>query len=291
MTLSIFHQIPDLYNNSLNIFNQYTSKSRNHLYILANQSSINQFNNLTSSINVLSRGYQKDEVFPLYNKDFNRFTLEDEYQSIILKYPPIIVPFAEYQVPAGYDVVLYQKVGSVATNKPIIVVGNNENSKNGIIIGDGIWQWRLNEYALDRNTEAFDALMTKLVQYLSSKEDKRKFKVYPVSNEIFENEPAAFETEVYNDIYEKIYGQKIDLEIKDTEGKTSRYSYVNNKNNSRYEVGGLNPGVYKYKASTQLNGKTETVNGEFIIKELQLESINTTANHALAERIGQKYRR
>ncbi|HYG41075.1 MAG TPA: VWA domain-containing protein [Cytophagales bacterium] len=279
--LVIFHQIPDIYNNALSVFNQFKTKSKNHLYILANQSNLNQFNASTSSVDIHPHGIQKDEVFPVFNKNFNKFTLTEDHQNTILKYPPIIVPFGDFQVPADFEVFLYQKVGTVSTDKPLIAVGSTENSKSGVIIGNGIWEWRLHEYYLNNSTVVFDEVVTKLVQYLSSKEDKRKFRVYPINNEIYDNEPVVFETEVYNNIYEKIYGQKINLEITDESGRAFKYSYINSKNNSTYDVGGLNAGIYKYTASTQLDGKKESVSGQFIIKELQLESLNTTANHAV----------
>jgi hypothetical protein len=90
-----------------------------------------------------------------------------------------------------------------------------------------------------------------------------------------------FDAEVYNDLYEKIYGQKIDLKITGEDRKSSSYSFTNSENNSRFEVKGLQPGIYKYTATTVLSGVPHKSEGEFSVKELMLEAINTTADHQL----------
>jgi hypothetical protein len=268
------------------VYNEYRQKSKNHLFILASQSNFNLFNSLTESIDIYPRGSQKDEVFPNYNKSFSRFAIDENKLAVLSKMPPILVPFAEYQIPPTYEILLNQKVGNVETNKPLIALGTGQNDqKTGVIIGNGIWEWRIQEFAVNKNTELFDEILTKVVQYLSSKEDKRKFKVYPIANEIFENESITFETEVYNNLYEKTYGQKINLDITGEDGKRSSFNYINSQNSSRYEIGGLKPGVYTYSASTIIDGKKELSTGQFIIKELQLESLNITANHQLLKEL------
>ena len=49
--------------------------------------------------------------------------------------------------------------------------------------------------------------------------------------------------------------------------------------NSKFTVGQLSPGIYRYSASVELDGKVEAVNGELTVQELQLESIELTARH------------
>ena len=84
------------------------------------------------------------------------------------------------------------------------------------------------------------------MQYLSTKEDKRKFRLYPEKNEYFDTEPVIFEAEVYNNIYEPVYGFEINLEIKDESGTINQYSFINSESNSRLTIGQLSPGIYQY---------------------------------------------
>ena len=110
---------------------------------------------------------------------------------------------------------------------------------------------------------------------------KRKFKVYPINNEIYDTESVVFETEIYNNIYERVYDQEIDLTITGENNAQQKYSYNISPNNSRYIVTGLEQGIYKYSASTNIDGKKETSAGEFTVKALQIEDLNLTANHQL----------
>ena len=43
--------------------------------------------------------------------------------------------------------------------------------------------------------------------------------------------------------------------------------------------------MYQFSASTLLNGISETSSGEFSISELQIESLNLTANHSVLRKL------
>ncbi|TAG75708.1 MAG: hypothetical protein EAZ26_00210 [Runella slithyformis] len=109
--------------------------------------------------------------------------------------------------------------------------------------------------------------------------------MYPLQNEINVGERAAFETEIYNDIYEKTYGQSVRLEITDERGKMSAYTYTNTQENSRFERSGLAEGLYRYKATTSINGKIENAEGQFVVRDLQLEALNLTADFGMLRQL------
>ncbi|HEY8402653.1 MAG TPA: VWA domain-containing protein [Cytophagaceae bacterium] len=275
--LVIFHQLPDNYNTVKSTLDKYIGSSSAIWYILGNQSNLNYFNSINDLVTITSRG-QKDHVTPFYNGDFQKFKFESESQTAVNVSPPVTVPYGEFKFKKDGDVVLYQKVGSVVSGKPLLMVSADAGRKTAVLAGEGIWEWRMHEYRETQDTKNFDKLIGNLIQYLSSKEDKRKFRCYPVANEFFVGDQVLFEVETYNDIYEKIYGQKIDLKIKDEEGKTLTYSFVNSETHSMFEVKGLKEGIYKYTGSTVIGNKTEVVNGEFTVKELAIEALNTTAD-------------
>src|SRR5262249_28992161 len=146
--------------------------------------------------------------------------------------------------------------------------------KMAAFIGEGLWRWRLDEFATSEGTEIFDNTFSKLIQYLSTLEDKRKFRFFPVQNEFMDASPVVFEGQVYNDLFEKVYGNKINLTLYDDHGKTSTYSYTLSPGGERYRVGGLKEGAYRFVAATDVNAKRETVSGQFLVKEQNIESLN-----------------
>lgn len=283
--LVIFHQIPNIYRSGQELLSKF--QDRPQLFVLGAQSDLNAFNNVNSTLKVIGRSGRTDEVTPLFNPNFSKFTFSSEQQSKVNQLPPLSSPFGEYALSKGAEVLLRQKVGNVETSRPLIALNESAGQKTGIIAGEGIWQWRLEEYARNESHEAFDELISKVVQYLSTQEDKRRLRVYPVRNEFYDFERVVFEAEVYNKIYERIYGQKINLRLKDEKGKVRDYSFTTAKGNSRFEISGLPKGVYQYQASAKVDGKTEQVSGEFSIRDLQLEALNATANHQLLRQLAQ----
>ena len=197
------------------------------------------------------------------------------------------VPFGEYRLLPNTEIVLYQRVGTVQTQKPLLMVSNGAN-RSAMLLGEGLWAWRLEEYDLTEKHEVVDEIITKVIQFISTKDDKRKLRVYPLNNEFLLGDKVVFDTEVYNDIYEKLYNQSIKLDLTDERGKVRNYTYTNTQGNSRFDISGLQQGVYRYKASVTVLGKPEEVSGQFVVKDIALESLNTTADFNLLRQLSQQ---
>jgi hypothetical protein len=286
--LVILHQLPDRRNSYNQQIEKYVRDNTPLWFITGENTTINRFNNLNRSLSLRTLRNQFDNIFPAINPNFTLFNLSEETRQIISGLPPVLVPFGEYTLKTESDVILYQQVGKIVTNKPLLLLNKTQGIKEAVLTGTGIWQWRLHEFMENESFAGFDDLISKIVQYLSAKEDKRKFRVYPVQNEFWDNEPVIFETEIYNDIYEKIYGQKIDLTIKDENDSTLSYSYVISPANSRYRISGLHPGVYNYSARSNVNGEILTASGMFSVKKMQIELTSITADHQLMKELSRR---
>ncbi len=287
--LIILHQLPDLFNIGGDIVQRYLQRDNTPVFfILGSQSNTSKVSQLNSAVTVVSNPGQIDKVSGRFNPNFKLLNLDADKLSILEKMPPLTVPFGEYRLMPGSETILYQNVGNLRTNKPLLILNTGGARKSAVLAGEGIWQWRLEEYALTDKQEAVDELLQKVIQLISVKEDKRKFRVYPLANEYNVGDKVTFETEVYNDIYEKIYGQSIRLEITDEKGKVQPYTYTNGEGNSRFELSGLRQGVYQFKATTSLNNKIESVTGQFIVRDLALESLTNTADYGMLRALAQQ---
>ncbi|MBR9997719.1 MAG: VWA domain-containing protein, partial [Cyclobacteriaceae bacterium] len=257
-------------------------------FITGENTMITGFNNMNRTLDLRPLRNQSDNIFPAFNQNFSLFNISEETREIISGLPPVLVPFGEYSLKSEAEVILFQQVGKIVTSKPLLMLNKNQSIKEAILTGTGVWQWRLNEYMENESFDGFDDLISKIVQYLSSKEDKRKFRVYPVKNEFWDNEPVIFETEIYNDIFEKIHGQKIDLTIRDENDSSQSYSYVISPANTRFRISGLQPGVYRYTARSNVNGENVSATGMFSIKKMQVELTNITADHQLLKELSRR---
>ena len=276
--LAIFHQSPDKRGRTRQLFQQFANSKTSLFLVTGQQSDLNVLAQLNMPLKFEQPPRQFDDVMPVINPAFSNFTISTESNSMFSGFPPVWVPFGKMIIPGSAIPLLFQKVGSLATEKPLLWVDLQDSRKVAVMLGDGFWQWRLHEFSKAENTETFDDVVGKLIQFLSTTDDKSKFRSYPVKQQFSETEAVILESQVYNDIYEPIFGNTIDLELTDEAGKKFRYNYVTNLGNARYQIGGLKEGVYRYSSSTLINGKKEEVRGQFLVSAQDTELQNLTAD-------------
>ncbi len=279
--LAIFYQSPDLRGRTSALFEKFASSRTSLLLILGQNSDLRLIEKKNMPVKFDGAPRDFDEVTPVINTSFSNFIVSPETNTMLVDYPPVSVHFGNVSVSLGASPLLFQRVGSISTEKPLLAVTQQEDRKIGIMLGEGIWRWKLNEYDRTEGSAAFDELFGKLIQYLSTSDDKRKFRSYPIQQEFSDSEPVIFESQVYNSIFEPVYGNSITLEITDEQGKKRNYSYTTSPGNSRYQIGDLAEGVYRYRAKTTLEQKPEEVRGEFAVVKRQTELQNLTADFDL----------
>jgi hypothetical protein len=282
--LIIFHQVADQLGKTSALFSKLSKGPTSVLVVIGTGSNLRQLSASGIPLTFENVG-QSDEVTPVVNPSYRDFGFSDNINAAFSKYPPITAPFGKFKYPMNASILLHQRIGSVTTDRPLLFTYDEGSRKTGVIIGEGIWRWRLNEFSETEKTEGFDEVFSKLLQYLSTVEDKRKFRSFPIQNEFTDTEPVVFESQVYNDLFEQVYGNKIDLELRDEKGKSVLYNYVSSPGNTRYRIGGLKEGVYRYKASTDRNGKREEVRGEFLVTAQNIEAQNLTADFGLLRQL------
>jgi hypothetical protein len=279
--LVIFHQAPDLRGKTLALFQQFLPTKTSMFIVIGQQSDLRNLSKQTLPIQFEGLPRDYDQVTPVVNAAFGNFTITPETNSMMTDYPPATVHFGRMKIPMTATPLLFQRVGSLATEKPMLAVDQHDGRKVAVMLGEGLWRWRLNEFDRTEKTDAFDELFGKLIQYLSTTDDKRKFRSNPVQQEFSDTEPVIFESQVYNDIFEPVFGNTISIDITDDKGKRKNYSYITSPGNSQYQIGGLDEGVYRYKSSTTINGAVEETRGQFAVLARNTELLNLTADFDL----------
>ncbi|MFC5408722.1 VWA domain-containing protein [Larkinella bovis] len=286
--LVILHQLPDNQNAGAAAVQRALQKNTPVLFIVGTQSGLSAFNTQNPVMQIVAGGGQTDKVTGRFNADFRQLNLDAQKLSLLDRLPPVLVPFGDYKLSPGSEVVLWQQVGSVRTSKPLLAINSSAQRKAAVLAGEGLWEWRLEEFALTDNQAVVDELFQKVMQLVSIKEDRRKLRVYPVRNEFLFGEKVVFETEMYNDIYEKLFDRPVSLEITNERAVPRSFNYTPTASNTRFEVSNLPEGVYRFRATASLNGRAETATGEFIVREQQFEAINTTADHLMLRQLAQQ---
>lgn len=285
----ILHQLPSRNNDAAGVFNTLQTKNIPHLFIAGMQTNFGRLNQLQNLVSFQIGGSSTNEVQGRIAPGFNNFTISDQLTNELSQFPPLTAPFGEFQASPSASVLLYQRIGKVDTRYPLLVLGEEGSAKVGVLCAEGLWKWRLFDFLQNQNHELFNELLGKSVQFLSLKEDKRKFRVTPSKNIFNENEPVFFDAELYNDNYELINDPDATLSITNTEGK--EFDFTFNKTGRSYTLNaGIFPvGNYTYRAVVSYNSQNLTASGQFSVQPVQVELYETTANHNLLRLLSDKY--
>lgn len=283
--LVIFHNLPAAGKEISAVLKQLDTRNVGRLFIAGKQTDLTALNSAQGLFSIKAKGDQVNEVTPKLNGTFTLFTLDEEWNQTIKSWPPATAPFAEYSALSTGDVLLTQRIGRVDTDFPLLAVGEVNGSKTGVFSGQGLWRWRLAEYQQNQTHEVFDALFSSLVQYLALREDKRPFRVTTSERLYTTSENITLQGELYNASYQLVNTPDVNLRI--TDGKGTNYPFLMDKVGSSYRlsVGRLPEGRYEYSASTSYNDQAYTSSGSFTVEARQLESIVTTADWNLLQRI------
>lgn len=223
---------------------------------------------------------RSNECEPLLEQSFPLFTLSEEFRKGINDFPVVSCPFGNTAVSTAGNVLLYQRIGAVQTKTPMLSFNENGENKMAIFTGEGIWRWRLQDFAAHGNHNLIDELISKTVQYLSLKTDKSFFRVKGKNN-YPENEAVELEAEVYNESYELINEPDVNIVITDANNKKFPFAFTKTLNAYRLNAGVFPVGEYSYEARVKVGEKLYTQKGKFSVSALQIELTNTVADHQL----------
>ena len=278
--LVVLHQLPSVSNGADAVLNVLNNKKIPRIFIIGGQSDVRKLNTLQTLMSISADPKSGTDVQATMNGAFNLFTLEDNMNQIS-EFNPMTAPYGEYKELGGGQVLMYQKIGKIDTKYPLIILGESNGTKTGIIAAEGLWKWRLFDFAQHQNHDITEGLISKMIQYVGVKEDKRKFRAWTDKNVYRENEPIGFGAELYNNSYELINEADVSMIITNSENKQFNYTFNKTGRSYALSVGILAVGNYTFKALTNVGGQKLEVDGRFSVQPIQLELYETTADHAI----------
>ncbi|MGI4020313.1 MAG: hypothetical protein ACRYFA_02305 [Janthinobacterium lividum] len=280
-SLLILEQLP---NNRVNLQPLIAQTERLKIpvwFMLGAQTNIAQLNSLQKLINISSGNPNMQEVFAAPDASFTSFILSDSTKTKISNFPPLLAPFGNYGANASAAVLLKQKIGNVITSYPLLAFAEENNRRLAVLAGEGLWRWRLNEYQQYGNHHALDELLSQSVQYLSVKNNQKRFNV-ATSKLVFEaEENLNFSAELYNQTFELVNQPEVSITIKNKKGKIYNFQFSRNSQSYSLDAGVLPTGEYNYEAQTKLGNENFKAAGNFTVKALVAEAAQSAADHQL----------
>lgn len=250
------------------------------LFIIGNKTFLPQLNSLAQGTTITPLAGSGEEAQATINPTFATFNLSEDFKELLPKFPPLQVPFADFEMEPEFTTLFYQKILNIETAKPLIATGNLKGRKTGFIFGEGLWRWRLYDYYNNQNHARFNELINQLVQYLALRENEDNFILdfEPVYAEV---DDVVLIAEVYNDAFERINSEEINIEIKNNTGDQFNLTFDVQGENYILNAGKLPSGDYTFSANVSIGNETFNEIGSFTIMPVNIENVITRANHTM----------
>lgn len=278
--LLILNQLPTSRNSVAEILTNAQKSRLPVLFMIGNKTFIPQLNALSQGVTISTLAGSGEEAQAIINKSYATFKLSDDFIEMSQRFPPLLAPFAEYELQDGFTPLFYQKIMTIETAKPLMATGTINGRKTGFIFGEGIWRWRLFNYYQNQNHALFNELVNQLVQYLALRQNEDNFMVD--YNPVYaETDDIVFKAEVYNDAFESINTSEVTLNLENSQGEELEYTFDVQGENYFLNAGHLPMGDYTFEAEVKIGEQTFKETGQFTITPVNFENLDLRANHNL----------
>jgi hypothetical protein len=195
--------------------------------------------------------------------------------------PPIslnqtkIIPFV------SAEVLLSDNPGG---NYPILFTNISGSNKSVVITASNIWRWKLKNS--DKDYKLFDNLVLNAIKWLSVIANNEHFTMKLDKNNYRLGETITFNANLYDETYEPLNNEQIELEIYDSTNK-HQFNFTS-VGDGMYEanLNLKNSGLLKFTASLTNNPRNlPTISGSINIEPIELELVQSKLNKRFLETI------
>lgn len=234
-----------------------------------------------------AQGNQTDDFQGTINPAFAAFEVSEKVEDAVNFFPPLKSKFGNVKTSGNTEVLLYQRIGQIKKKEPLLFFQQTNNLRFGVLYGEGLWRWKLNDFVRTSNHEAFTDLFSKTINYLLVKQQGAGLRVefqkrFTIDEEVIVN--ASF----YNSSLEPITKPQIEMKIVAENGKVYRSQFGVMGSAYKLSLGKLKAGKYKWFAKTAYDGKTYNKQGVFVVEDIQIEKSETTANHGMLKQLAKQ---
>ncbi len=279
-SLLVLNQLPSETEHITPILQQAAQLELPVLFIVGSESDLNMFNSQNTGIKINSLGSQTTDAEAYAADGFSLFTVDDASKNYFSRLPALTTPFAGYKVSPSVAILCGQNIQNAITNYPLIAFNSEGSRKICIICGEGIFRWKLQDYADHKNNNFFDGLINKIIEYLAIKEDKSFFRIQ-APNTFKDDDPVEIDAELYNPSYQLVNTPEVTITFTGEGGKNYSYTFSRTSNAYHLNAGMMQAGAYTYTAQVKEGDQLYTKKGEFTVIPMQVETLQTVADHRL----------
>ncbi len=281
----ILHGLPSLRNR---LAPQLLAAKKPVWFIVNNQTDFAAVNSMEQLTHTNISPTQPRDMLAAYNPSFNLFILPQTIQSVTDKMPPLTVNVGSVLAAPGANDMFVQKVSAGANPMPLWVLQQGATPA-AILLGEGIWRWRLYEFKNFSDHSVVDECIRQTVAFLSANNSERPFTVSLPRYIWSDQEPISLNAYLLNANNEQVNTADAALTITDSAGSKQNFSFERSGTAYSLNIGIWAGGTYTYSAHATYNGKTYTANGSFVVESMPLELMESGADYPLLYGLARKY--
>ncbi|MDN5348969.1 MAG: hypothetical protein PWQ54_365 [Bacteroidales bacterium] len=284
--LLILHQMPD----GEASFRPLQSLLQNRkqlpvLWIIGQQTSLRFYNELQQFSKIYATSDEIIQANAWFNPNFSAFTTDPQTTAHVSQWPPLNLLFADIELASLTETLLYQKIRGIETDRPMLLFTRDQDRKSGLILGTGIWRWRLHDFKNNGSHLNFDALIQQIIRYVSLQNDNSLLKVF-AENEYSSGSPVIIKAELRNKSGELVTDVPLKARLfHEQEERSYQFDLVQNPPFYTLNAGHLNEGVYSYMISGELGQEILEASGRFIVEGTSIESSVLVADWKLMQQL------
>jgi hypothetical protein len=250
-------------------------KSLNKPYFIITGSKTDwQFLNKIQSVFRKNYINQNQEYFAELNKSFNPFVVKNiDFND----FPPLESKFGGISFKIPHQTLLYQKIGLVSTQQPLLATFKIGNNKGAVLFGENIWKWRMTHFTVYENFKNFDNFINTIVQYLTELKSRSQLKV-SYKSVVYANQPVEFWAS-YLDATKKFDSRaKLELTIS-KENSVLKSTYPMALKSEKYYLSPSNLSAGRYRFTVKDKKSALSQKGNFIVLNFPIEHQFYNANY------------
>ena len=166
-------------------------------------------------------------------------------------------------------ILLFKKLRTAITQQPLLATYENSGRREGILLGENIWQWRAYSYLENESFNQFDDFIGKLVQYLASNKSRNRLTV-DYQSFYNGNSHLIISAQYFNKNYEFDSRESLSITVKNVDSEESReVPFLLKGNNYQVDLSGFKAGNYNFTVKTIQENLSYS--GNFTILEYNVE--------------------
>ena len=199
---------------------------------------------------------KRDNLQAALNDNFSEFVINPLLKTSLTFYPPLHGHYGDFKLPTGAKTLFNQRIGSVTKESPLLFFQTQRGKRYAVVMGEGIWRWRINEFQRTKDHGVFNDLIDKTIQYLTVP-GRSKGLTVSFPKKINKQEELIINGVFYNSSLEAITSPSLNLNITDENSKNYTTQFSVYEDGYQAQLGKLNPGRYEWEVETEFKNKTE----------------------------------